>query len=282
VVAVPAVEGKLVEEGTVLVQMDDTLEKRVLAEAEQDLSASREKLVQANNLVVQHQKKVAVAKAGLEVARRDIDLARDLQEKAKRLYNNDVGGSKEDVAMAGHAVQKAEAALKVREEEVAALEAIDSQGAVRLAGIDVKAKEAQVDKACYNLGLCQLKAKTRGRVLRSQVTVGETLGPNPQRPAILFCPDKPLIVRAEVEQEFARFVQVNQKATIQDDATGGGSWTGKVRSLSQWYTHRRSILLEPLQFNDVRTLECILDLDPATANTLRIGQRVRVTLEVGS
>ena len=39
--------------------------------------------------------------------------------------------------------------------------------------------------------------------------------------------------------------------------------------------------MEPLQFNDVRTLECIVTLDPGQP-PLRIGQRVRVTLEGGS
>ena len=39
--------------------------------------------------------------------------------------------------------------------------------------------------------------------------------------------------------------------------------------------------MEPLQFNDVRTLECIVTLDPDQP-PLRIGQRVRVTLEGGS
>jgi hypothetical protein len=95
---------------------------------------------------------------------------------------------------------------------------------------------------------------------------------------VLFCPSLPFIVRAEVEQEFAGRVAVGQKALIQDDATGGGSWTGQVKSISGWYSHRRSMLLEPLQFNDVRTLECIITLDAGQA-PLRIGQRVRVTLE---
>ena len=55
------------------------------------------------------------------------------------------------------------------------------------------------------------------------------------------------------------------------------TWRGKVVRLSDWYTHRRSMLQEPLQFNDVRTLECIVQLDPGQS-ALRIGQRVRVTL----
>jgi hypothetical protein len=66
---------------------------------------------------------------------------------------------------------------------------------------------------------------------------------------------------------------------VQDDSTGAGDWHGKVQRVSDWYSQRRSILLEPLQFNDVRTLECIVILDPNQATTLRIGQRVRVVLE---
>jgi hypothetical protein len=54
-----------------------------------------------------------------------------------------------------------------------------------------------------------------------------------------------------------------------------------VTRLSDWYTHRRSILLEPMQFNDVRTLESIITLDPGQP-MLRIGQRMRVTLGGGS
>ena len=35
------------------------------------------------------------------------------------------------------------------------------------------------------------------------VDPGEVFGPQSRQPALLFCPDKPRIVRAEVEQEFA-------------------------------------------------------------------------------
>ena len=40
-----------------------------------------------------------------------------------------------------------------------------------------------------------------------------------------------------------------------------------------------SIVQEPEHFNDVRTLECLVALDPGQAH-LRIGQRVRVTITV--
>ena len=45
-------------------------------------------------------------------------------------------------------------------------------------------------------------------------------------------------------------------------------------------TQRRSILQEPFQYNDVRTLECIITLDPSN-QPVRIGQRMRVTIKQG-
>ena len=60
-----------------------------------------------------------------------------------------------------------------------------------------------------------------------------------------------------------------------DDSRSGATWRGKIRRVSDWYGHRRSIWQEPLQFNDVRTLEGIIELEPGQP-PLRIGQRVLV------
>jgi hypothetical protein len=54
-----------------------------------------------------------------------------------------------------------------------------------------------------------------------------------------------------------------------------------VLRVSHWHTNRRSIQLEPLKFNDVRTLEVIIRPKPDKKNPLRIGQRLRVMLERG-
>jgi hypothetical protein len=55
-----------------------------------------------------------------------------------------------------------------------------------------------------------------------------------------------------------------------------------VARVSEWFARRRSVLLEPGQVNDVRTLECIVTLDKDAAPKgarLRIGQRVHVTIQ---
>src|SRR5207302_71228 len=97
-----------------------------------------------------------------------------------------------------------------------------------------------------------------------------------KQPAVLFCPDTPRLVRAEIDQEFASLVAVGQSAVIEDDTQPGISWRGTVLRLSDWYTQRRSVVLDPLQFNDVRTIECLISLDGGQVP--RIGQRMRVRI----
>jgi multidrug resistance efflux pump len=126
---------------------------------------------------------------------------------------------------------------------------------------------------------CDLKAPADGTVLRVLVRPGEVLSSQPRQPAVWFCPQTPRIVRAEVDQEFGYRVALGQPAVIRDDSTAAVTWRGQVYRVSDWYTHRRSILQEPLQLNDVRTLECLIAVEPGQA-PLRIGQRVLVTLEV--
>jgi multidrug resistance efflux pump len=153
----------------------------------------------------------------------------------------------------------------------------DPSADVRSARASVTARQARLEQARRAVEECALKAPVDGTVLRMLVNPGDVLGPEPKQPAVLFCPAGRRVIRAEVEQEFAGRVAVGQAATVQDDASGGPTWHGRVLRLSDWYTQRRSILPEPSQFHDVRTLECLIVLDEGQP-PLRIGQRVRVTL----
>jgi hypothetical protein len=107
---------------------------------------------------------------------------------------------------------------------------------------------------------------------------GEVLGLQSRNPALLFLPDEARIVRAEVEQEFAPHVALGQRAEVSDDASGEGpTWTGRVTRLSDWFAPRRVSLPDTSQPSDVRTLECLIRIDPGLPQP-RIGQRVRVKL----
>jgi hypothetical protein len=115
-------------------------------------------------------------------------------------------------------------------------------------------------------------------ILRVQVHQGEVLGPQPREPALLFCPSGPRVVRAEVEQEYAARVLIGQEAIIEDAARSSGpTWKGHVVRVADWFAHRRTLLPDTLPVQEVRTLECMVELEPGQP-PLRIGQRVRVKL----
>jgi HlyD family secretion protein len=118
-------------------------------------------------------------------------------------------------------------------------------------------------------------------VLRVQAAPGDLVGEPGKLAVIDFCPDQPRIVRTEVPQGFVSNLKPGQPVSIQDDVHSTEKWQGKVTRISDWYTQRRSVLQEPLQRNDVRTVECIVTIDPEQ-QPVRIGQRMLVTLNTGS
>jgi hypothetical protein len=131
---------------------------------------------------------------------------------------------------------------------------------------------------------CSIVAPMDGKVLRILVGRGELVSPQSPQPMIQLAPVKPRIIRAELDQEFAHRVAVGAHARIVDDSHSDIEWSGRVARMSDWFAQRRNVIREPLQFNDVRTLECIIELDkPKDLNSKkpaepRIGQRVRVII----
>lgn len=277
VIEAPVPEGKEVEAGAVLLRIDDALAQARLKEAKYDAAAADEKLVQAKKLVAQHKTKMDIQKASLEGARKELEAAEAQARKAQRIAGDLAG--KEDVESANRLVEKARANVRAEDGKLLLLDMLEPQSGIRLAQLDVDAKAEQVKKAELGVRECTLTAPTKGMVLRRLVNVGEVLGQTPNRPAIEFCPSGDRIVRAEVEQEFENKLYVGQKAVITDDITGSGEWHGEVERISDWFTQRRAVLLEPMQFNDSRTLEVILKLKAGGTKPLRINQRVRVRLD---
>jgi multidrug resistance efflux pump len=136
---------------------------------------------------------------------------------------------------------------------------------------------ARRDQARFALEDCILKAPRRGTVLRLLAGPGDVLGGATRQPAVQFAIDGPQVIRAEVEQEFVALVAAGQTVRVEDETNAGGAWNGKVERVSNWITQRRSVMQEPSEFNDVRTVEALITLDPDQP-PLRIGQRVRVLI----
>jgi multidrug resistance efflux pump len=234
----------------------------------------------AANAAKKHGQLVAAQEQAVEAARSRVEAAQIVVDRKRSLLKNN-NAVPEDVAASEKLRDEAQAGVKGEEAKLAALKlaAADIALDAKLAAADVLDKQKLLAKAQLALDECVVKAPADGTVLRLDLRAGDLLTPEPKSPPLIFCPAGPRIVRAEVEQEWAARVQEGQLASIEDDTANGSGpkWTGRVERVGDWMAHRRSILPDPSQFHDIRTLECIIALDPGQP-PLRIGQRVRVAL----
>jgi multidrug resistance efflux pump len=172
--------------------------------------------------------------------------------------------------------------------EIAKKKQLELQNAelkIAQADADWRAKKAQSEEAREMLNHFKITAPSDGTVLRANYHEGETLVINPLKHAIEFLPKKPIIVRAEVLQEWGRFIVdpqknngVGQEVEIEDDTFNGKTWQGKVESVSRWYAPTRTPVIEPFRYNDVRTMEIVIKV--SGADDVRNGQRVRAMVKI--
>jgi multidrug resistance efflux pump len=266
-----------VSRGAILLRLEDDAARAGLQEAEASLQGAEAHLAEARKEPELHKSLMAQQRAALQAARHDLAAARLLAARQERLAT--LGQvAKEEAQATREKVAKLQAAEQVEQEKLRALELREPAQDVKRAEAEVTARSAAVDKARYALRQYTLTAPVDGHVLRVLTQQGDLFDPQARRPALLFLPKGPRIVRAEVEQEFALRVALRQQAEVTDDTGGNGPvWTGRVIRISDWYAPRRLVLPDLTQPQDLPTLECLIELD-ANPVQPRIGQRVRVRL----
>ncbi len=170
-----------------------------------------------------------------------------------------------------------EALERAETKRLAEIEAQDVELEIQRAEQELKAAEARRDQARLVLDECRLKAPRPGTVLRILVAPGDVVGGQRVQPAVLFAATGPQVIRVTVEQEFAGRVKEGAPAQVRDESDSSLTWRGRVSRLAGWYAERRTVLDDPSQFSDVRTLECVIELEPPQPR-LRLGQTVRVSI----
>jgi multidrug resistance efflux pump len=284
VAAVLVRENEEVDVGAALLRLDDHIAKLQVDEAEAALQAAQVQLAQAQKRPDEHRIKIARQQTAIRVAQQRLVEARHaLAAKQNQQQIQDIGRyrpepvvAEEIIAMKAKVAQM-EALEQADEEQLKELELHDPEADVRRAKADVATMEARLQQARRTFDECTLTAPVAGTVLRIQAGPGHLLTPQSKQAAIEFCPRGERIIRVEVDQEFAGRVALGQPAVIADDVNDGSPWRGRVLRVSDWYTQRRLVTDDPLHLKDVRSLECLIGLDPGQPS-LRIGQRVRVTI----
>lgn len=276
VAEVLAHENARVEAGAALVRLDDTQARLQVAEAKVGVATAQAQLTTARKLPEQHAAKQDQQRAAVEAAEQRLAAAQALLGRKRELVKIKQVAA-EDFAAAQNQVKELQAAAQAEAAKLRELQLYDPAVDVRRAELNVAAMQAELDQAQHALDECTLKAPEAGSVLRILVSPGEVISPQTKQTAILFAPNGPRLVRAELDQEFAGRIAEGQAALIEDDAPSGQRWTGHVRRVADWYHSRRTILKEPAPPLDVRTVECLIELDSGQPQP-RLGQRMRVTI----
>ncbi len=270
-------ENQVVSKGDELLRLEDAAPRSRLAEAEAALELSRLQLQQARKLPEQHRGRIARQQSVVQVARSRLAAARDLLARRQKLALQPNAIAAVDVSASEMQVRELEELERVETQRLAELQAEDAEGDARRAECTVAMAEARRDQARLALDECCLKAPRPGTILRILVGPGDVLGGDRGQPAVLFAADGPQVIRATVEQEFAPRIKEGERALVHDDAESSLSWRGRVERVAGWYSQRRAVLHDPSQMSDVRTLECLIILEPEQPR-LRLGQGVRVSL----
>jgi multidrug resistance efflux pump len=268
-------EGQTVEKGTVLLQLEEETARSREKEAQLALEAAQLRLKRAEKLPDQHTSRLHQQQDAIEAMEERLSAARHQLSRQEELVRaREISAS--DVASSKDHVRELEAMVRVEKLRLKDLQDQDPKEDLREASKQVEIMKVRCEQARQALEECKLKAPQRGTVLRILTGPGDVLSGQSKQPAIQFATDGPLVVRADVEQEFIGRVQRGQSALVGDTTQGTPVYPGEVERVSNWMTQRRSIMQGPMEFSDVRTVEALITLEGKPP--LRIGQRVRVRI----
>jgi multidrug resistance efflux pump len=272
-------ENEQVQAGQVLLSVDKEPAELLVRLARADVASAEAELEKARKGPEQQKLQEAQLQQAIIAARSDVKRAEEELARVEALWKAKQSGDREghEVNALKAQVEKAKAGVQAMQDKLAEAKLNDPQLDIRRAQANVAAKKARLDEALKGLKECDLRAPGAGTILRVLTGKGDLLGPNPRQPAIVFCPDEPRIIRAELDQESASRVHLRQRATIEDDTRTGEEWQGIVEQIAGSYLQRRSTLPDPFTLSDTRILECILKIEPGKQPP-RFGQRVRVKL----
>jgi HlyD family secretion protein len=267
-------EGQQVARGAELLRLEDALARSRLAEAKAAVELARLQLQQAKKQPELHRRRLAQQQAMRDATHSRVEAARRVLAREERLAKSAII-TDSDRSVSEERIREMEALERAEAQRLAELAAQDVQVEIDRAESELRAAEARRDQAQLALQECRLKAPRAGTVLRILVGPGDVLGDRPGQPAVLFAADGPQVIRAAVEQEFAGRVKEGEPALVRDESDPAATWRGRVGRVAGWYSQRRTILHDPSQLSDVRTLECLIVLDTGQPR-LRLGQDVRV------
>ncbi|HJP97949.1 MAG TPA: HlyD family efflux transporter periplasmic adaptor subunit [Rhodanobacteraceae bacterium] len=145
-----------------------------------------------------------------------------------------------------------------------------------------KAAKASLDAARQQLAAAQLqldgttlRAPVAGTVVARHIAVGQAVSAASGQPLFELLPDRPHIVRAQLDADVAGAVHPGMQAEVVRDSGGGPVYRAKVLWVGD-VLQSASFSQDPLTRALANEVDCTLALAPGGVPPLRIGQRVLV------
>lgn len=207
---------------------------------------------------------VATSRAGVEQAQAQLDELEIALKQARQRAPRIVAAAKAGAAT-GEAAEQAE-------ETVASLKARQA------------AAQAALDAAKQNLAAAQLtldsttlRAPVTGTVVARRVAVGQTVSASSGQPLFQLLPDRPHIVRAQIDVDAAGAIRPGMHAQVVRDSSSAPVYDATVLWVGQ-VLQTASLTQDPLERALSNDVDCTLELAPTKQGEapLRIGQRVLV------
>ena len=272
-------DGQHVSKDTPLLRLDSRLAELNVKQAKLGVEAAETKLAEAEEGIKKWESLRDAKKAEIEAKRLE-KLGREEElKKAKQLLDGNVANTSSEIKSGNLKIQALEQAIVAEEKALQAIEHSKPVYQLTLAKQSLQSAKTTLEQAQIGVEKCILRAPSSGTVVQARAHVGDKFGPNLSLPAFQFRPDGDIIVRAEIDPEFATQVQMGQKAVIHDSANSGRVWRGKVTFVADAFLPRRDTansipnIMQPQQEN---VLEFRVTLDPGQTPVPFIGQKVRV------
>lgn len=150
------------------------------------------------------------------------------------------------------------------------------QSEVDAAAAEIAVADQRLAQARNRLHRAQLIAPADGVALRVAASSGQRLSAG--APVLTLLPDRPLIVRAEINESFIGRVRPGMKATVTIDPAPSGAKplpAARLTYLSPVYTHARQD--DDVERGPSRVVEGLLEFDARP--DVRVGQTVRVRFD---
>jgi len=169
------------------------------------VQAAHLQLTKAKDGLKQYEAKKAQAEAALEAAQSKVLEAQYALTRREEFVKKELA-SPVDVDVGGAQLNETKALVKVEQNRLAELKAVNPELEVQLAHLQLNRSKTQLDRVRKEREEYLLQAPVDGLVLRVQTQAGDLVSPASPRPAVWLAPTGVWIVRAEVSQEFAERV----------------------------------------------------------------------------